>query len=637
MTAPAQPQQTPPPADSRAQQLAEAAAVIAAYQASTAVVRAQLEGFIRALWASLGLYRSPQMREFTGQAVPTVQGAMAHMADLTSGYLSAMAEVNGHSGPPAPSRAPTIARVRNGADPAEVYGRPFHLVWRQLAELPRQPGSIDQAIKAGEDRAVQTALTDTQLAKTHTAQQSMEKDRRIVGYRRVLEGAYSCGLCIVAATLRYHKAKLLPIHPACVLGGTLVSVPATHRGDPAEGGPIQAASRRRYDGEGVVLRTASGDLLTVTPNHPVLTANGWVPAGLLREGDEVVRSTGPERVVGRVPHEHEVPTLVEDRFRALSVNGLVAVPLAAEDFHGDVLDSQVGVVPADRLLRNGSQSALVEVGGKLALAGRPELAIPFAGDGGLAKLDFGMGSAAVGLMRGGDLGGTLLGGHPPGASLTSLGAVPDDMSCPFHGTNQGGPADAEVVADLERGRAVEIAGNRVRGNHGTWPKFDAPPLEFSGEGRVLHAERGRSLLDRLSGQVELDRLVFVGRVDLSAHVYNLQTAEGFYSANGIIVSNCDCSPEPIWGTEDTGKTVDIVRRGSDGELVPVGELGDVHASIADRFGSSSAAARLIPGAKDGKGNPLQYRDALIVHDHSEIGPVLAIRGAPFLGPSDLNK
>lgn len=317
MTAPtlAQPQPTSPPADhSHAAEIAAAVAVIAAYQASTAAVRTQLEGFIRALWTSLGTYRSPQMREFTGQALPTVQGAMGHMADLTSGYLAALADVHGQPTPAGPSRAPTIARVRNGVDPTEVYERPFHLVWRQLAELPRQPGSIEQAIKAGEDRAVQTSLTDVQLAKTHTAQQAIAHDRHIVGYRRVLEGAYSCGLCIVAATLRYHKAKLLAIHPAC-----------------------------------------------------------------------------------------------------------------------------------------------------------------------------------------------------------------------------------------------------------------------------------------------------------------------------------DCGIEPMWGTEDTGKTVDVVRRGSDGELVPIGELGDVHQAIADRFGRSSAAARNIPGVRDGKGNPLQYRDAIIIHDHGELGPVIGVRGVDWVGPNDLNK
>jgi hypothetical protein len=36
-----------------------------------------------------------------------------------------------------------------------------------------------------------------------------------VGYRRVLEGAYSCGLCILASTQRYHKQDLMPVHPGC--------------------------------------------------------------------------------------------------------------------------------------------------------------------------------------------------------------------------------------------------------------------------------------------------------------------------------------------------------------------------------------------------------------------------------------
>ncbi|MCW2901902.1 MAG: hypothetical protein JWO67_4167, partial [Streptosporangiaceae bacterium] len=109
----------------------------------------------------------------------------------------------------------TITWVRNGANPVDVYGRPFNLVWRELADLPREPGSIDKAIQDGLDRAVQTAVTDVQLTKTHTSQQVIQRTRGIAGYRRVLEGAYSCGLCIVDSTQRYHKKDLLPIHPGC--------------------------------------------------------------------------------------------------------------------------------------------------------------------------------------------------------------------------------------------------------------------------------------------------------------------------------------------------------------------------------------------------------------------------------------
>jgi hypothetical protein len=77
---------------------------------------------------------------------------------------------------------------------------------------------------------------------------------------------------------------------------------------------------------------------------------------------------------------------------------------------------------------------------------------------------------------------------------------------------------------------------------------------------------------------------------------------------------CDCQPVPIYGTEDPGTLLDE------------GALADVHASIEERFGVSDAGAR----------DPVDYRKALIIHEHGEIGPVLAIRGQAFTGPDDLD-
>lgn len=144
---------------------------------------------------------------------------MAHMQSLTTAFLATLNGLHGGSSTPVDVKPVSVSAVRNGAEPAEVYGRPFHLVWRQLATAAEQvtppAGYVDAAIKSGLDRATQLAATDLQLAKTHTAQQDMARNRNVVGYRRQLEGAYSCALCIVASTRRYHKADLMPMHPAC--------------------------------------------------------------------------------------------------------------------------------------------------------------------------------------------------------------------------------------------------------------------------------------------------------------------------------------------------------------------------------------------------------------------------------------
>lgn len=76
---------------------------------------------------------------------------------------------------------------------------------------------------------------------------------------------------------------------------------------------------------------------------------------------------------------------------------------------------------------------------------------------------------------------------------------------------------------------------------------------------------------------------------------------------------CDCGVLPIYGDTDPGQVVDV------------DTLEDVHDAIAARFGASDASAR----------DPIDYRDVLVVHDHGELGPVLAVRGHRFTGPDDL--
>lgn len=76
---------------------------------------------------------------------------------------------------------------------------------------------------------------------------------------------------------------------------------------------------------------------------------------------------------------------------------------------------------------------------------------------------------------------------------------------------------------------------------------------------------------------------------------------------------CDCGVLPIYGTADPGPVVDV------------DTLEGVHDAIAERFGTADRAAR----------GPIDYRDALVVHTHGELGPVLGVRGHDFTGPDDL--
>ena len=130
----------------------------------------------------------------------------------------------------------------------------------------------------------------------------------------------------------------LNIHPNCLVpGGTVL----------AEG--VMAHSCREYDGPVITLVTSKGNRITVTPNHPILTPEGFVPAGMLQEGQEIIEATGEYRLfLGKAPNDVNIPTPVEEIGHSIiqTCGGTtVRVKGSPVQFHGDgSSDSEVDIV-----------------------------------------------------------------------------------------------------------------------------------------------------------------------------------------------------------------------------------------------------------------------------------------------------
>jgi hypothetical protein len=190
------------------------AALVTAYTTAVARLRDRILTVVLGLFDGLGSWHDADRARFVATVVPFVAGAQRQVASLTDAYLATMrADMTGVPVRPG-GVVPDLATLRGGVDPAEVYGRPFVDVWAELAK----GADLSQATAAGRQRAWQLTTTDLQLAKTHTVAEVLAADEDVVGYRRVLTGAQSCGLCVVASTQRYHRAQLMPIHPGCDCG-----------------------------------------------------------------------------------------------------------------------------------------------------------------------------------------------------------------------------------------------------------------------------------------------------------------------------------------------------------------------------------------------------------------------------------
>jgi hypothetical protein len=85
-----------------------------------------------------------------------------------------------------------------------------------------------------------------------------------------------------------------------------------------------------------------------------------------------------------------------------------------------------------------------------------------------------------------------------------------------------------VLAPLEKGLAVGASS-------------DASPEQFSFDGLSRDAELARELMFIRASDIQLDKLVSVGRRQFSGHVFNLQTESQLYIGNGIFASNCRCT------------------------------------------------------------------------------------------------
>ena len=453
-------------------------------------LRAATASLVAEAWDRYGGLDDQALAAFSASASVVVDVAKANVATIATGFMNANDRVAGFPG----LLVPELPVIRNGVPTDEVYGRSVITARRQIA---KGLGFVE-AMAAGRARAVSTARTDVVL--TNRAAMAGGKASRpwVVGYRRVLVGG-SCGFCATASTQRYTRGDLLPLHPACVVGSTIVG-----------GDDLRQVSRRWYSGEMITIRTAAGHELTITPNHPVLTNRGWIPAGELYEGQELVSRSDGHRVRGGVPYEHDVPAGIEDRFRAGLVAPLVSVPFATEDFHGDWGDGEVDVVLAYRHLGYGLFAKVAQP--------VPEELFATAWASGIDLADLcsthqdllGAHDSPVRRVGGRRLSRPLLRGHFLGSFEASSGV-----------SSWGYPGGDQMLAD-RRARDTE-------------PSLQTPL--------------------GLAGDVSLDRITELRRVNSGSHVFNLHTGVGWYYANGIVVHNCDCGIAEILGNKDPGHVI----------------------------------------------------------------------------------
>lgn len=289
------------------------------------------------------------------------------------------------------------------------------------------------------------------------------------------------------------------------MGAPLKEVINCFPGTTSVSGRVKRAMRHWYEGEIVEVRTAFGLNLSGTPNHPILTPQGWVGIGQLHEGSDLVRcaeSGRNENLSPDGPNVDDSDPTIEQVFNALSGLGLAKrLTHLAVDFHGDKPTHDVDIVGSDSVLLYGRNAETIEHIGKILLA------LPFFDSRDLLVdglgAQFGIGSRT---------------GSADGISVR----------------NQSG-----LFREASSGKAQEI-GFRAAA-HG-----QSAALERADDGAARDAELARYGQDRALSQVHMahgsvDRVVSISRRWFAGHVYNLECEDGIYVANGVVAHNCRCS------------------------------------------------------------------------------------------------
>lgn len=303
-------------------------------------------------------------------------------------------------------------------------------------------------------------------------------------------------------------------------------------------GDLLGVSRRHWNGDVVVVTTASGKQLRATPNHPVLTARGWRAIQEVEPGTDVLYRVAGD-VGGISASENvEVPATLSAVFNALhkpSVSDIRAESTAKVDFHGDGMAGyhEINYPRTQGDLRLALEAAFGEQVAKQLLV--------FVGVPGSLPSESHPKPVVVSL----DL------VHVPAefSSNSVEHGVQATLANPGNSADCGGLSAANEHLDDLRfiSAACCIASSKRR--------HDAGPLEHSGDGSCCDAVASSNCGSGLTSCIAPDDVVSVVREFFSGHVFNLSTSTASYIADGFVVHNCRIRDGKQYSADDKHKPI----------------------------------------------------------------------------------
>jgi len=325
----------------------------------------------------------------------------------------------------------------------------------------------------------------------------------------------------------------------CFIGDTLIDATETKR-----------VYRRFYKGKIITIKTSSGNELSGTPNHPILTSKGWIPLGNINNGDKVISTFGNVEFPIRTPNNNYVKTSIEEIYASSSkLSPVKRVINTKDDFHTDGRGSkEVDIITKDIMLRDNLNISISQF---------------------FKKFIFSSSNILSGLFSFNSHFNFLI--HANLATSDSIVSF-CSKSLPF---SFGGLGHSNIhslrPAPTRNIRFSKVAVNNISGNI----KLGSKGLNrFTFLVKICNLIRrqinikkfginkdiviNKSLsnnlmsntiifsdgLNRISVPIKMDNIINTRRSNFNGHVYNLQTKDNFYVSNNIITHNCRCTLIP---------------------------------------------------------------------------------------------
>jgi SPP1 gp7 family putative phage head morphogenesis protein len=456
---------------------------------------------------------------------------------------------------------PTEAMLASIASNAIIQGAVQKDWWaRQSADTAWRFGTaVRQGMAAGEtnaqiitrvrsaieiSRANAAALVQTSVATVanNSRMETFKANEDVIKRYRFITALDQivCPLCAAAADRTWKpgddRMPNPPLHYNCLVGDSLVS--ATE--------DVTGTSKRWFDGEVIIIKTAAGRQLTCTPNHPILTGGGWIAAGLLDVGCNVISDSIGHWGAGSHSDHKNVPPAIHDfieSFLSSRQVGTMPVPVSSRDFHGDGMGSKVAVIYSESLLRDSIYAPILEHRSENGfIVGFQRDVSSFFGLGGRFKAGAFSWPTSKKIMTGCEKLKSFFGRHGSPSSELLLTSVPSGYSsfakCSHHNHSSeshsfGNARDSNAgIKQFESLFHID---------------FDAPPssrdsglVDAPDNGIEAYAKLASDLLAGNAGSVFFDNVISIKRECFHGFVYNLETVKGWYIANGIITHNCRC-------------------------------------------------------------------------------------------------